>query len=494
MSSSECPLVLSEIIRKMMKKYNAMERLLTREEAYRLDIQAELQNGQHHSNELEAMLAGNSKELARYSSRCHDLEAKLEVGQQRFNALKVHLAETNEQLISEQIISEQIISEQRLHTSTIDHFWKAREVEWQAAEVEWQAEAATQKEECSSLEVKLALSSSHCDELAQANQKWYSEYQKLKARHATSQDEVICAQNSAAVAAGAASFQCEELEKVVKAWKAWAHRKDMRHAEVVTRLASTEAQLAETIAVAAVASLAQHATVERLAGAEAESERLRNILRDVRATPPPPPPKSQPPPPPPRHTTPPPLEAGGKVLSIPFKDDARDTITSPHNLVEEFDQVDAEAHLVTASEHDAAEQLEQLEAAVIFSPKIVETIDTVITVKELVEQGLSTAAGPPVDLGPMAHVARSRLGSASETRQAAGLHLDLGFMIPQSGDTRQASVHSEPTKVVGAQAQRSTLGTHGSIPHAVMCGLGMVGTTANILWDPGIILSTTTSP
>jgi hypothetical protein len=184
------------------------------------------------------------------------------------------------------------------------------------------------------------------------------------------------------------------------------------------------------------------------------------------------------------------------VLSTPFKDDARDTITSPHNLVEEFDQVDAEAHLeqmaseahlVTASGHNAAEQLEQLEAAVIVSAKTVETVDTVIAVKELVEQGLSTDAGPLVDLGPMAHVARSRLGSASETRQATGLQLE-------AGDTRQASLHSAPTQVVGAQAQRSKLGTHGSIPRAVIRGLGMVGTTANILWDPGIILYTTTSP
>ncbi len=111
----------------------------------------------------------------------------------------------------------------------------------------------------------------------------------------------------------------------------------------------------------------------------------------------------------------------------------------------------SEAHLETASGHNAAEQLEQLEAAVIVFPKTLETVDTVIAVKELVGQGLSTAAGPLVDLGPMAHVARSRLGSASEALEDAGLHLDLGFMVPHAGDTRQASLHSAPTKVVGAQ-------------------------------------------
>jgi hypothetical protein len=206
------------------------------------------------------------------------------------------------------------------------------------------------------------------------------------------------------------------------------------------------------------------------------------------------------------------------VFSTPIKDDAQDTIKSAHNPAEEFDYVDAEAHLEVALEqeaakqceqmaseahletvsgHNAAEQLEQLEAAVIVFPKTVEAVDTVIAVKELVEQGLPTAAGPLVHLGPMAHVARSRLGSASEDLEDAGLHLDLGFMDPQAEDTWQASVHSkahEPAVVVGAQAQRSTLGSHCSSPHAVVSGLGMVVTTANILWDPDIILSTTTSP
>jgi chromosome segregation ATPase len=107
---------LAEGVIEWNEKYNALERHLTGEEAYRLDIEAKLQNRQ-----------------------------------QRCNALKVTLAKR--------------VAEDRSYTSTMDRCWKAREVEWQAG-------AATQKEECSSLEVTLALSSSHCDELAQANQKY----------------------------------------------------------------------------------------------------------------------------------------------------------------------------------------------------------------------------------------------------------------------------------------------------------------------------------
>jgi hypothetical protein len=234
--------------------YNSLERQLTGEVAYRQDLEAKLEDRVQRCKALK-------RNLTAFSSH-HDRQ----------------LAEGND------IISGMLQS-------------------WKAAIMEWQEGAATQNQECSSLEVKLALSSSHCNELAASNLEWYSEYQKLRARHATSQDEVICAQTSAAVAAGAASSQCEMLEREAIAMA-------MRHAEVEMRLASTEvkhqvcsqklassatlssslqAQLAEAIADAAAASLAQHATLERLAGAEAESERLRKILWDVRATPPPPP-------------------------------------------------------------------------------------------------------------------------------------------------------------------------------------------------------------